>query len=235
MAPETKRPLEKAAYTAVGAPIAAVKAIGARVSDLRDAIGASRSDLSEELASEFDAWVAEGERVVSKTLERLRESGAIDRARSTAQRMKETVEASIEEMSETFDVVEPEHSMTLIRGIGPATADRLASAGVPGITAFLEMTETRSGLEELAAATGYSTQILEGWREQADLSRVTGVGDRYRRLLHRLGIWTVDQLADADPESVSSEIETVDIPGMPDQTPGSDQISKWVGAAKKLR
>lgn len=234
MAPNTKQTIEKAAYTAVGAPIAAVKAVGARVGEIREALMASGSDLSEDLAKEFDTWVAEGERVVKMALDRLRNSGAIDRARSTTQMVKDRIEVSIDEMSDTLDIVEPENSIGMINGIGPSTSKRLTEIGVSGIAAFLGMTSTQRRTEELAAASGYSAETLAGWRAQADLTRVNGVGDDYRRLLHRMDIWTMDQLAKANAGKVSSDMASLDIPGMPEHLPSETQLKEWIAEAKKL-
>ncbi len=234
MAPNTKESIEKAAYTAVGAPVAAVKALGARVSDLRDAVKATRGDLSEDLAKEFDTWVAEGERVVNKALERLRKTGAVDRVRSSARTMRETIAVSIDELGEKLDIVEPEKSLEMINGIGPSTSDRLMDAGLTGITSLLEKTSTRQSIEALAEASGYSTDAITGWREQADLTRVTGVGDGYRRMLHRLDIWTIGQLASADPKDLASSLESIDLPGMPEHRPGVDQFSNWIREAGEL-
>lgn len=238
MSPQAKESIEKAAYTAVGAPIAAVKAVGARVSDLREAIRTSREDLSEDLAKEFETWVAEGERVVSRALKRLRTTGATDEARAKGQDMAERVQAGIEEMSErmdeTLDIIEPEGSLKQIRGIGPSTTARLEEAGVTGIARFLELTETQKGIDDLANKTGFPVETLTGWREQTDLSRVSGIGKSYQELLHRLGIWTTDQLAKAEASILTSEMKTIEFPGTPDQLPGDDEVSDWITKARRI-
>lgn len=235
MSPKTKESIEKVAYTAVGAPIAAVKAVGARISDLREAVRGSRSDLSDDLAREFENWAAEGERVVNQALERLRETGAVEQARSTTQSMRERVEASIEELGDALDVVEPEESLQLIRGIGPGSADRLEEAGVTGIASFLHHTSSTESMARLAEESGFSPEMVEQWRRQADLSRIDGVGDGYMRLLHRAGIWTMDQLGGSSPATLMSKLEGVDMTGMPSQMPSEERLAEWIDEAKKLR
>lgn len=234
MSPKTKESIEKVAYTAVGAPIAAVKAVGARVSDLREAIRGSRGELSEDLAREFDNWVAEGERVVNKALERLRETGAVDQARSTTRSMRKKVEASIQELSGALDIVEPEESLELIRGIGPGYAARLNDAGVTGIASFLHHTSSTDGIETLADESGVAPDMVEQWRREADLSRINGVGDGYLRLLHRAGVWTMDQLGRSSPATLASKLEGADMAGMSGQVPGEERLAEWINEAKKL-
>lgn len=238
MSPQTKESIEKAAYTAVGAPIAAVKALNARINDLREAIKSSREELSDDLAKEFDTWVAEGERVVNDALERLRKSETLDRARSTSQKVRERVTESVEEMTKdlerAMDVLEPERSLELIKGIGPGYADRLNDAGVPGIAAFVEATGTSSEITDLAGRTGFSADQIEQWRNQADLTRVSGVGDSYQLLLHRAGIWTVGQFAEADAADLATRIAAIEVPGTTEQTPGEDHLATWIDEAKKL-
>lgn len=238
MSPQAKESIEKAAYTAVGAPVAAVKALNARISDLREAIKSSRDELSEDLAREFDVWVAEGEKVVNDALERLRKSETMDRARTTSQKVRERVSTSIEEMGkeidEALDVLEPEKSLEMIKGIGPGYADRLNDAGIPGITAFVERTETKQQIAGLAEKTGFSVDQIEEWRNKADLSRISGVGESYQLLLHRAGIWTISQFAEADAADLAARVAEIHIPGTTEQTPGEDHIESWIAEAKKL-
>lgn len=238
MSPQTKETFERAAYTAVGAPIAAVKALNARVGELRDAIRESRSELSDDLASEFENWVAEGERVVNEALERIRKSGTAEQARAASQKMRErvtkTVEEMSEEMSEALDVVEPEEDLDRIKGIGPGYRDRFTKAGIAGISSFLDQTATDEGVADLADRTGFTVSQIEEWRAQADLARISGIGASYMRLLHRVDIWTTSELAEADRSSLYEAITSVDTPGSPDQLPSNDAISKWIIEAKKL-
>ena len=238
MSPQTKETLEKAAYTAVGAPIAAVKALSARLADLRETIMESRSDLSEDLAKEFDSWVAEGERVVGRALERIRRSGTAEQARVASEQMRERVSKTVEEMrsemDSALDVVEPEETLETIKGIGPGYAKRFNQAGIAGINAFIVKTQTKEDVQAVASDTGFSTDQIADWRRRADLTRVKGVGASYLDVLHRAEIWTVEQFAQADAAVIAERIEQLDIPGMPDQLPGKTQISSWIREAKKL-
>ena len=238
MSPQTKETFEKAAYTAVGAPIAAVKALNARLADLREMIRESRSEMSDDLAKEFDNWVAEGERVVNMALERVRGSSTAEQARVASQRMRDRVSKTVEEMraemDEALDVIEPEESLEMIKGIGPGYAQRFTEAGVAGINDFLDKTNTQDAIGRLADTTGFTPDQINQWREQVDLTRVKGVGDSYIRLLHRADIWTIDQFANADATEVAEEMKSLDVPGMPEQIPTEEHVSDWISKAKKV-
>lgn len=238
MSPQTKETFEKAAYTAVGAPIAAVKALNARLADLREMIRESRSEMSEDLAKEFDNWVAEGERVVNMALERVRGSSTAEQARVASQRMRDRVSKTVEEMraemDEALDIIEPEESLETVKGIGPGYAERFNKAGIAGINDFLDKTATQEAINRLADETDFTADQISQWREQVDLTRVKGVGDSYIRLLHRVDIWTIDQFANAKATDVASEMKSLDVPGMPDQVPTEEHLSDWISKAEKL-
>lgn len=238
MSPQTKETFEKAAYTAVGAPVAAVKALNARLADLREAIRDSRDELSEDLNKEFENWVAEGERVVSMALERVRGSSTAEQARVASQKMRDRVTRTVEEMraemDEALDVIEPEESLEEIKGIGPGFAERFTEAGVAGIADFLDKTATGEAIDRLANETGFTSEQISQWRDQVDLTRVKGVGDSYIRLLHRVDVWTIDQFANADASELAVELEGLDVPGLTAQTPTEEHLTDWIAKARKL-
>lgn len=238
MSPQTKETFEKAAYTAVGAPIAAVKALNARLADLREMIRESRNEMSEDLANEFDNWVAEGERVVNMALERVRGSSTAEQARVASQRMRDRVSETVEEMraemDEALDIIEPEESLETIKGIGPGYAQRFNKAGIAGINDFLDKTATQDAIGRLADKTEFTTDQINEWRNQVDLTRVKGVGDSYIRLLHRVDIWTIEQFANAKATELANEMKSLDVPGIPDQVPTEEHLSDWISKAKKL-
>lgn len=79
-----------------------------------------------------------------------------------------------------------------------------------------------------------SRESLEGWRVQVDLSLVEGIGESYQLLLHRLGIWTLDQLADASPAELSEAMGSMEMPDAPDQIPSESVVKKWKSEARRL-
>lgn len=230
--------VEKAALAAVGAPTAALKALGARMSELRDTARASRKEMTSDVAREIEAWVDQGEEVIEKAMARLRESNVADELRSTARSTRDAAMVGLDKASEaaqsTLDVVEPDESLTTINGIGPSYADTLADAGVAGIAALLDRSRTDESIAELTEATGFSADTIRSWRDQIDLTRVEGIGDSYQRLLHRVGVWTHQQLASAQATVLADEMREIGLPDTPDQLPSANVIEQWRKEARRL-
>lgn len=245
MSPQTRESIdkaresvEKAAYVAVGAPVAAVKALSARVADLRDAVRSSSKDMSDDLTREMNEWIAEGERVIERAMKRIRSSQAVDEARSRVNQAKEEAQAGIDRASDRvekgLDVIAPDEKLTTINGIGPSYAKQLRDAGIDGIAGFLERTGSERDLDRLAEDTGIAVSTIESWRSRAELTRIGGIGDSFQVLLHRADVWTVSQLAESDPVALADRMKTIDMPDTPDQIPSADTVSEWVAEAKKL-
>lgn len=235
---EMKESVQKGAYSAVGMPIAAAKAIRARFSDLQTMISETREDLSDDLRREFDQWVEEGERVVDRMMERLRSSGAVEQVREIRAAAEHGLRGGMREVSERVDkvthLVEPDISLEEISGVGPAYHDRLEAAGVTGVVGYLERTHTERGLHELSEAADIPLDTLQAWRHQADMTQIDGIGDAYQRMLHAVGIGTLPQLAEADASVLADEMAAIEAPGMPDRVPDKDVISHWISEAAKL-
>ncbi|REK21352.1 MAG: DUF4332 domain-containing protein [Actinobacteria bacterium] len=233
-----KENLERAAYTAVGAPVAGAKALKAKAEKLAETVRETRRELRSDALSEFDEWVAEGEMVVDRLLEWLRSTGASTEVRSARQAATEQVRTGMAEVSDTLDkaldVVEPDIALTEIRGVGPANAKKLAESGVPGIASFLETTSTQEGTKRLTDKTGLSADVLNEWRAQADLTQIDGIGDSYQRALHSVGIGTMTHLANADAGRVIEQIEAIDRPGMPKQAPTTSELRSWIKEAGRM-
>lgn len=232
MTSRMRESVERAAHVAVGAPVAAMKAMSARVSDLRETVRSSRKDLGQELAREMDEWISEGERVIERAMNRLRPPseddgtlGAKAAAKRTAARVARRVEHSLE----------PDADLTMINGIGATYESKLNDAGIDGVTALMSATGTREDIAVLAEETGFGVATIQSWRSQVDLTRVDGVGGVYKRLLHRVGVWTLSQLASANPERLVADINGLgDMPTGPDQMPTAYDVKRWISEAGRL-
>lgn len=223
--------VEKAAYAAVGAPVAAVKSLGARISELRDAVTSSGKELGDDLMAEMDEWISEGEAVIEKAMMRLRSSDSVREARKAAGESLDKTESMI---SSGLDLIEPDEPLTTINGIGSGYATQLEKAGVSGIASFMAKTATAEDISKLAERTDHSVGTIESWREQVELTRIDGIGGSYQNLLHRVGVWTIRQLADSDPAELVEEMSSIDLPDAPDQMPSVYATRKWVQAAAAM-
>lgn len=229
---------ERAAYAAIGAPTAAIKGLNARMSDLKDALKASRAEMTDELADEMETWVAEGEQVIERAMEKIRSSNVTSEIRSSADSTRRAVRVGLDKAigktESGLQLLEPEEPLTTIKGVGPGYADRLRQAGVSGIADFLTRTATSDGIDRLASESDMSRESLEGWRSQVDLSVIDGVGESYQLLLHRVGVWTLDQLASASPDELSEAMRSMELPDAPDQIPTESVVRKWKSEARRL-
>lgn len=229
----THRPrssVEKAAFAAIGAPTAALKALNARVSELRDTMNSSRKEMSGDLAAEIDEWIAEGEKVIERAAERLRNSPWAEEIKESARSTREAARSGMDKARSGLGTMVADEELTIIKGIGPGYADRLQKEGIVGVSRFLDRTATHEDLEDLAQSTGIAADTLVSWRRKADLGRVPGIGESYQDLLHRAGIWTIDQLVTVPASDLVNDINAVD----PDQAPAQDRVSRWKTEAARL-
>lgn len=226
--------MEKAAFVAVGAPTAALKALNARISDLRDTMTSSRRELSDDLAVEIDEWIAEGEKVIERATDRFRNSQWAEEIRSSARSTREAARTGMEKATGVarsgLGAMAADEELTVIKGVGPGYAGRLHNEGIVGVRRFLDRTATHEGLENLARSTDIPVDTLASWRRQADLGRVPGIGESYEDLLHRAGIWTIDQLVSSSASELVGSMNQVD----PDQAPTQDRVSRWKTEAVRL-
>ena len=70
--------------------------------------------------------------------------------------------------------------ITVIEGIGPAYAEKLASAGVNSCEELLEKGATRAGRAAIVEESGMSATLILKFVNHADLCRIKGVGGRDR-------------------------------------------------------
>ncbi len=87
-------------------------------------------------------------------------------------------------------------------GIGPARQDALAEIG---IETFGDLAE--ADLQELADDIGVSATLVAGWKRQADLTQIHGIGPARSTGMREAGIHTLDALVEVDAESLSRILE----------------------------
>lgn len=238
MSQQTRETVERAAYAAVGAPVAAIKALGARVSEMREALESSRKEMNHDLAAEINEWIAQGEQVIDRAMERIRAAGMVDDLRTAVEKTRRSAEVGVRKATRTIDegldVVVPDTHLSRINGIGPNYAEQLTEAGVPGVTDFLSATGTEEDIAKLAEVSGFSAGTIESWRHQVDLSRVKGIGGAYQRSLHRVDVWTLRELSQAGPEELTERLGSIQSPDAAEQTPSIYQVRQWVNKAQSL-
>ena len=127
-------------------------------------------------------------------------------------------------------------SLSDIEGIGPATVEKLAQAGVHTPLDLLNAGATKKGRTELAHQTGISTTQLLKWVNRVDLSRVKGIGPQYADLLEASGVDTPKELASRNPDHlVATLTATNESKHLVHQVPSMSQVRAWIKSAKKLK
>jgi predicted flap endonuclease-1-like 5' DNA nuclease len=127
-------------------------------------------------------------------------------------------------------------SLSDIEGIGPATVEKLAQAGVHTPQDLLTAGATKKGRTELSAKTGISTSQLLKWVNRVDLSRVKGIGPQYADLLEAAGVDTPKELASRNPDHLVETLTTTnDAKHLVHQVPSASQVTAWIKSAKKLK
>lgn len=123
-----------------------------------------------------------------------------------------------------------------IEGIGPASVEKLAAAGVRTPKDLLKAGGTREGRATLSQKTGISADHLLKWVNRVDLSRVKGVGPQYADLLEASGVDTPKELAGRNPDNlVASMTRTNAEKHLVRQVPSASQVDAWIRSASKLK
>lgn len=125
--------------------------------------------------------------------------------------------------------------LTDIEGIGVTFSKRLLNTGIEWQHQLLETCAKRKGREELAQQTGIHHKLILKWTNQADLARISGIGEEYSELLERTGVNSVMELAQRNPESLHNRmLDTNERLALVRHVPGLNQIEDWISQAKAL-
>ncbi len=122
-----------------------------------------------------------------------------------------------------------------IEGIGPAYAAKLAEQGIKTTADYLAKAADAKGRKTLAEATGISPALILRWANQADLMRITGVGEEFAELLEKAGVDTVKELKMRNPQNLTAAMEAVNAEKkLVRRIPALSEVEKWIEQAKTL-
>ena len=122
-----------------------------------------------------------------------------------------------------------------IEGIGAKFGQKLEKGGISNIEDLIPL--SRKEIKELAEKLDISEKLLDKWQEHADLMRIKGVGPQYSEALNEIGIDSVKELAQRNPENTLERIEKLDKekPDVIRKLPELDDIKDWIEEAKKIK
>ena len=122
-----------------------------------------------------------------------------------------------------------------IEGIGPVYAEKLRAAGVGSVGALLRAGATSEGRKALEEKTGIGHEYVLDWVNRADLMRIKGVGEEYSDLLEKVGVDTVPELAQRNPDSLYGKmLEVNEEKRLVRRPPTHGMVGRWIKQAKAL-
>jgi predicted flap endonuclease-1-like 5' DNA nuclease len=122
-----------------------------------------------------------------------------------------------------------------VEGIGAATAERLAKAGISRTNHLLAKCATPKGRKAIAETTGLQEQQILKFTNLADLMRVKGVGEEFSELLEAAGVDTVKELKGRVPANLHAKLAEANATRkMVRRAPTLKEVEKWVAFAKTL-
>ena len=123
-----------------------------------------------------------------------------------------------------------------IEGIGPVYKEKLGEIGINTTQELLERARTPSMREQLAEESDISEKLILEWANLADLMRIDGVGEEWSDLLEEVGVDTVPELGQRNPDNLWTAIDEFDVSKshMVRKKPNKDQVADWIEQAKGL-
>ncbi len=121
------------------------------------------------------------------------------------------------------------------RGIGMMYGEKFMNVGVMMLSDLLKYGKTPAGRKDLALKTMIDESLILKWVNQADLTRVNGVGPVYAELLEESGVDTVNELKNRNPENLINKlVEVNNMKNIAQSLPTPHQIETFVNEAKVL-
>ncbi len=122
-----------------------------------------------------------------------------------------------------------------IEGIGPASAEKLGTAGIKSTDDLLKMCCDAKGRKSTSEKTGLGERQLLKWANMADLMRISGVGEEYSELLEAAGVDTVKELRTRRADNLAAKMAEINGQKKLTRTvPSEKQVAKWVEQAKSM-
>lgn len=122
-----------------------------------------------------------------------------------------------------------------VEGIGPATAEKLAAAGIKDTDGLLAAGKTKKGRSDIADKSGVGEPQVLKFVNMVDLFRIKGVGSEYAELLEAAGVDTVPELAQRNAANLTTKMAEVnEAKKLVRSVPSEKSVTGWVDEAKSL-
>jgi len=122
-----------------------------------------------------------------------------------------------------------------IEGVGTKYGKILENAGVFKVENLLSL--GTGEIKELKDKTKISEKLLDKWAEHADLMRIGGVGPEYADVLNQIGIDSVKEFAQRNPQNTLDRIIELDKekPDVFRKPPTLKEVEDWISQAKEIK
>ena len=122
-----------------------------------------------------------------------------------------------------------------IEGVGKKYGKILENAGIIKVENLLSLGTTE--IKDLGAKTKISEKLIDKWAEHADLMRIGGVGPEYADVLNQVGIDSVKEFAQRNPQNTLEKITELDKkkPDVFRKPPTLKDIEDWIAEAKEIK
>ena len=126
-------------------------------------------------------------------------------------------------------------SLSKIDCIGKISVQKLSWAGIETTDELLKRGATVRGRQIISGETGLSSKRILEWVDHVNLLRLKGIGEDYAILLNEAGVYSVIELAQSDPDTLSERIEHINREkNIVRRQPSLAVIKRWIKDAQQL-
>lgn len=127
------------------------------------------------------------------------------------------------------------YSIQDLKDLSDGLAAKLKEVGVATTEDLLEKAGSSAGRKQLAEQIGAVPSQVLTWVNEADLMRVSGVGEGFSQLLEASGVDTVKELATRNAENLTAKIAEVNEQlKLTGRVPNQEMVEGWIAQAKSL-
>ncbi|HET8810781.1 MAG TPA: DUF4332 domain-containing protein [Flavobacteriaceae bacterium] len=122
-----------------------------------------------------------------------------------------------------------------IESIGPATAAKMAKAGITTVEDLMEQAHSKAGRKKVSELTGIGESQLLTFVNMGDLMRIKGVGSEFSELLQASGVDTVKEFRTRNAANLEVKMNEVNATKkLTRRVPTESQLQEFINIAKTL-
>ncbi len=129
-----------------------------------------------------------------------------------------------------------DYPIRVLVGVNDTIAEKLEEQEITTTKEFLEMCVTRNDRQIISDLLEIHEGDILTMANMADLLRIETITPPWAWLLEKVGVDTIPELAQRNPERLYKSIEEYDIAFLDDvnDKPSGDDVKEWVAKAKEM-